>query len=125
MTTSSDTRQLLVDTAERIFADHCNKASLDAAERGEFPAALWQTLCENGFHELADATEQRARFESDQRRRIARGQSLRPVDERFLAALAHGLPDCAGVALGFDRLVMCATGHGSLDAVVAFPHERA
>jgi len=56
MTTSSDTRQLLVDTAERIFSDHCNKASLDAAERGEFPAALWQTLCENGFHELAHTT---------------------------------------------------------------------
>jgi hypothetical protein len=48
-----DTRQLLVDTAERIFVDHSNKALLDAAERGEFPAVLWETLRENGFHELA------------------------------------------------------------------------
>jgi acyl-CoA dehydrogenase len=56
MTTTSETRQLLIDTAERIFADHCNKGLLDAAERGEFPAALWQTLCDNGFHELALAS---------------------------------------------------------------------
>ncbi|MFM7121243.1 MAG: acyl-CoA dehydrogenase family protein [Gammaproteobacteria bacterium] len=53
MSNTSETRQLLIDTAERIFADHCNKAALDAAERGEFPAALWQTLRDNGFHELA------------------------------------------------------------------------
>jgi acyl-CoA dehydrogenase len=53
MNTQSETRQLLVDTAERIFADHCDKALLDAAERGEFPTALWATLEDNGFHELA------------------------------------------------------------------------
>lgn len=53
MSNISETRQLLIDTAERIFSDHCNKAALDAAERGEFPATLWQTLRENGFHELA------------------------------------------------------------------------
>jgi len=53
MNTHTETRQLLVDTAERIFADHCDKALLDAAERGEFPTALWSTLKDNGFHELA------------------------------------------------------------------------
>jgi alkylation response protein AidB-like acyl-CoA dehydrogenase len=53
MTTHDDTRQILTDTAERIFADHCDKPLLDAAERGEFAAALWATLRENGFHELA------------------------------------------------------------------------
>lgn len=53
MSTQDDTRQILIDTAERIFSDHCDKALLDAAERGEFPAALWATLRENGFHELA------------------------------------------------------------------------
>jgi lysyl-tRNA synthetase class 2 len=79
----------------------------------------------NGFRELADAREQRARFDGDQRRREARGQTLRPVDERFLAALECGLPDCAGVALGFDRLVMWACGAARLDEVVAFPFERA
>ena len=50
-----DTRQLLIDTAERIFADHCDKALLDAAERGEFPERLWNVVRENGFHELAMA----------------------------------------------------------------------
>lgn len=50
-----DTRQLLMDTADRIFADHCDKAVLDAAELGEFPERLWEVVRENGFHELAMA----------------------------------------------------------------------
>ncbi len=48
-----------------------------------------------------------------------------PVDERLLAALAHGLPDCAGVALGFDRLVMLAGGARTIEEVIAFPLDRA
>jgi acyl-CoA dehydrogenase len=48
-----DTRQLLVETAERIFADHCDKGVLDAAEQGHFPTALWDVVRDNGFHELA------------------------------------------------------------------------
>jgi lysyl-tRNA synthetase class 2 len=77
-------------------------------------------LC-NGFHELADAAEQRRRFESDRQARAARGLPLPPVDERLLAALAHGLPDCAGVALGLDRVLMLALGCDSLAGVLAFP----
>jgi lysyl-tRNA synthetase class 2 len=79
----------------------------------------------NGFHELADADEQRARFEQDQRERAKRGLPVNPVDERFLEALEHGLPECSGVALGFDRLVMCATDARHLDEVLTFPFERA
>ena len=79
----------------------------------------------NGFHELADAAEQRSRFEQDLAARAARGLPPMPVDEHFLAALEHGLPECSGVALGFDRLVMCATGAKHIDEVLAFPFDRA
>ena len=63
--------------------------------------------------------------EQDQRERAKRGLPVNPVDERFLAALEHGLPECSGVALGFDRLVMCATDARHLDEVLTFPFERA
>jgi lysyl-tRNA synthetase class 2 len=79
----------------------------------------------NGFHELADAAEQRRRFEQDNRRRRAAGLPAMPVDEHLLAALAHGLPDCAGVAVGVDRLLMALTGATHIDQVLAFPFDRA
>ncbi len=79
----------------------------------------------NGFHELGDAGEQRRRFEEENAVRRARGQPEMPVDEHLLAALAAGLPDCAGVALGFDRLAMLAAGKQSLAEVLTFPFERA
>ncbi len=79
----------------------------------------------NGFHELASAAEQRARFEADREERKRRGLPAHAPDERLLAALEAGLPDCAGVALGFDRLVMLATGASHIDEVLAFPVERA
>ena len=79
----------------------------------------------NGFCELGDADEQRRRFEQDLAVRSAQGRPARPLDERLLAALAHGLPDCAGVALGFDRLVMTALGLDTIDEALAFPAERA
>jgi elongation factor P--(R)-beta-lysine ligase len=79
----------------------------------------------NGFHELADAREQCSRFERDLAERNRRGLPAVPLDARFLAALEHGLPECAGVALGFDRLVMCAVGARHIDEVLAFPFERA
>ena len=78
----------------------------------------------NGFHELGDSTEQRKRFESEQAERAAQGREHFPMDEKFLAALEAGLPDCAGVALGVDRLVMLALGAESLDEVIAFTIER-
>lgn len=78
----------------------------------------------NGFHELTDAGEQRRRFEDDLARRRDRGLDEVAIDERLLAALDSGLPDCAGVALGVDRLVMLATRAGRLGEVVAFPFER-
>lgn len=79
----------------------------------------------NGFHELGDAVEQRSRFERDNAERARRGLPRVPMDERLLGALAQGLPECAGVALGVDRLVMLAIGARSLDEVIAFPIDRA
>lgn len=78
----------------------------------------------NGFHELCDAAEQRARFATDLAERGSRGLPEPRPDERFLAALAAGLPDCAGVALGFDRLVMLLARKASIDEVLAFPWGR-
>jgi lysyl-tRNA synthetase class 2 len=74
----------------------------------------------NGFHELADAGEQRRRFEADRRRRAERGLPDAPPDEAFLAALTAGLPDCCGVALGFDRLLMACLGLGDIAEAVSF-----
>jgi elongation factor P--(R)-beta-lysine ligase len=78
----------------------------------------------NGFHELASATEQRARFEADNAQRRRLGLPVSPLDERLLAALTR-LPDCAGVALGFDRTLMLAVGAASLEEVLPFPTARA
>jgi lysyl-tRNA synthetase class 2 len=77
-------------------------------------------LC-NGFGELTDPAEQRARFERDQRDRRAAGLPVYPIDGRFIAALGEGMPPSAGNALGFDRLVMLATGAAAIDDVMAFP----
>jgi lysyl-tRNA synthetase class 2 len=79
----------------------------------------------NGFHELANAGEQRARFTQDLNLRRARGQIQPPLDEHLLAALAAGLPDCAGVALGFDRLVSIALGAPRLADAMAFTIDNA
>ncbi len=79
----------------------------------------------NGFRELGDTVEQRGRFTRDLETRRRRRQVKNPLDERLLAALAHGFPDCAGVALGFDRLVMAAHRLPSIDEAMAFPSSRA
>lgn len=74
-------------------------------------------LC-NGFWELSNAAEQRARFLADNRERAQLGLPEMPLDEDFLAALEHGLPDCAGVALGVDRLLMLACNAAHIDEVM-------
>ena len=79
----------------------------------------------NGFHELAAPQEQRARFNQDLKVRQARGQIQPPLDENLLAALEAGLPDCAGVALGFDRLVAIALGADRLADATAFSIDNA
>ncbi len=79
----------------------------------------------NGFHELADAGEQRERFVHDLAIRRARGQTQPPVDARLLAALEAGIPDCSGVALGFDRVVAIALKATRLSQAMAFSIDNA
>ncbi|MDY6982823.1 MAG: EF-P lysine aminoacylase EpmA [Pseudomonadota bacterium] len=79
----------------------------------------------NGYDELADAAEQQKRFNADQALRRARGLPEFPVDARLLAALQHGMPACAGVALGVDRLLMLQCGARDISGVLNFPHSRA
>jgi len=75
----------------------------------------------NAFGELTDPAEQRRRFIADQAKKRALYGDIYPIDEDFLAALAHGLPECAGIALGFDRLVMLATGADHIEEVLWAP----
>jgi lysyl-tRNA synthetase class 2 len=77
----------------------------------------------NGYHELGDPVEQRRRFEQANADRKASGRAPLPVDEDLLAALGAGLPACAGVALGFDRLMMVAPGANDIREVRALPFE--
>lgn len=79
----------------------------------------------NGFHELADTDVQRERFMEENRQREIAGLSSVPIDEHLLSALQNGLPDCAGVALGIDRLLMIKLQEDHINKVISFPASRA
>lgn len=79
----------------------------------------------NGFDELTEGSEQRQRFVDDNQKRTSQGLPEVAIDERFLAALDNGLPQCSGVALGVDRLIMLALGAERISEVLAFDVERA
>ncbi|KPZ51688.1 Elongation factor P--(R)-beta-lysine ligase [Pseudoalteromonas sp. P1-13-1a] len=79
----------------------------------------------NGFNELTNAKEQAKRFDEDNAYRAANGLNHVPMDRRLIAALEHGLPKCAGVAMGIDRLVMLATEKETIKEVIAFDVDRA
>ncbi len=95
---------------------------LPVAER--FELYLKGVEVANGFHELGDAAEQRRRFEADNRLRGRSDLVALPLDENLLAALAAGLPDSSGVALGFERLVMLAADLPDIGAAMPFPLQR-
>ena len=104
-------------------ASQCALAKIRAddppvAER--FEIYVGQHELANGYHELTDAAEQRTRFERDNERRRWRGLVELPLDENLLAAL-QDLPDCAGVALGIERLMMAMTGSEDIRDLLAFP----
>jgi lysyl-tRNA synthetase class 2 len=94
-----------------------------AAER--FEVFLGQMELANGYQELTDAEEQKRRFERECRLRELRGEEPMPTDVRLLDALCHGLPECSGVALGVDRLLMSILKLERIEAVLAFDAGRA
>lgn len=96
---------------------------LPVAER--FEMYLGPLELANGYHELVDAAEQAARFANDGGVRQVRGACVPPTDARMLAALASGLPACAGVALGMDRLLMAMLDVPRIADVLAFDFPRA
>lgn len=111
-------------------ASQCALARLRTGPDDEAPVAerfelyLGPLELANGYFELTDAAEQGARFDRDQKVRTQRGQASPPRDERLLAALASGLPDCAGVALGVDRLLMAMLETERIADVLAFDFGR-
>lgn len=111
-------------------ASQCALARLRVNEDGEQVASRFElfygeTELANGFHELSEAGEQRQRFEADNKIRLLENKPAVIIDELLLSALENGLPDCSGVALGLDRLLMALTKSALIDDVLAFPWQRA
>jgi elongation factor P--(R)-beta-lysine ligase len=113
-----------------VFDYPASQAALARLRPGEPPLAerfelyLGPLELANGYHELTDASEQRTRFERDLEVRAARGTARPPIDAHLLTALQAGLPACAGVALGVDRLLMAMLGTSGIADVLAFPFDR-
>jgi len=108
-----------------------SQAALARVKEGEPPVAerfeLYVRGIElaNGYHELLDPLEQERRFADANEKRRAAGKAELPMDRRFLEALRAGMPSCAGVAMGLDRVLMLAVGGSSIDDVLTFPIDRA
>jgi elongation factor P--(R)-beta-lysine ligase len=115
---------VIVDRYPARLASLARLAADDARIAERVEVFLCGVELANGFSELIDPVEQRARFEADLAHRKATGLPQYPIDERFLDALAH-CPEAAGIALGVDRLLMVLGGYGSLSEVLAFPFESA
>jgi len=116
---------------EFLYDFPASQSALARVRAGDPPLAerfelFWRGVeLANGFHELADADEQERRFLADQQARAATGMVVPPHDRHLIAALLAGFPDCAGVALGLDRVLMLRLGAARIDEVLAFPEHRA
>jgi len=109
--------------------DQCALAAIENDETGASVAKRFELFCggmeiANGYLELLDESEQRQRFETDRQKRKSLSLPEYPLDEKLLAALAHGIPPCAGVALGIDRLLMLATGATDIHEVLSFTTDK-
>jgi lysyl-tRNA synthetase class 2 len=120
-----------IHAPEFLYDFPASQSALARIRRDDPPVAerfelFWRGIeLANGFHELRDAREQRERFESDTTRRQQRGQATPAYDTHLIDALESGLPDCAGVAIGLDRLLMLLLGLDDLRDTLAFDWERA
>jgi lysyl-tRNA synthetase class 2 len=115
---------LIIDypPSQAALAKITKKNSEEVAERFEF---YHQGIeLGNGYHELTDANEQKKRFEKANRDRIALGKAPLPIDTNLLAALEKGLPDCYGIAIGFDRLMMLRHKASHIASILPFPWEN-
>jgi elongation factor P--(R)-beta-lysine ligase len=114
-----------------VFDYPVSQCALAKVRLGDPPVAerfelyLGKLELANGYNELTEAAEQRVRFERDIARRSERGLAQLPMDENLLQALQQGIPNCAGVALGIERLLMAVTGTDDIDDVLAFPFAQA
>ena len=119
--------QLLVlhdyPASQCALAKVVRRGEIEVAER--FELYLGPLELANGYHELTDAAEQRRRFEHDVAVRERRGAVATPIDHALLEAMGRGLPQCAGVALGIDRLLMALLGTARIAEVLAFDFNRA
>lgn len=111
-------------------ASHAALSRIISDEQGEPVALRFELVMQgmeiaNGYDELVDAHEQHRRFTADQAVRSHNDMPVYPADQRLLQALEHGMPACAGVALGVDRLLMLQCGAHDISEVLAFTHERA
>jgi len=79
----------------------------------------------NGFNELTNVEKQLTRFHKDNKKRVTNGFTDKPIDNNFIAALTYGLPECSGVAMGVDRLIMLALRADNIREVLSFPIEKA
>ena len=123
--------RLGIDVPQFVYDFPASQAALARIRDGEPPVAerfelFWGGIeLANGFHELTDGEEQEHRFLADQGWRAVRGRVVPPYDRDLIAALQAGLPPCAGVALGLDRLLMRLRGLAHIGQVLAFPGDRA
>lgn len=111
-------------------ASQCALAKLGTNAQGDAVALRFELLygeleLANGFYECQDASEQRARFYADNAARKAHNQQPAIIDERFLSALEHGLPETSGVALGLDRFLMVLSNTDTIEDVLAFSWRNA
>lgn len=124
----------LAELAAPVFvvdypASQAQLAKLNQNEQGRQVAARFELYAggmelANGYDELCDAAELEQRFNNDNQQRLANGQSMMPVDQRLLAAMQAGLPECSGVALGLDRLMLLISQAEHIQQVKSFSFEK-